>query len=345
MIMFIFSIMTLAKFILFPGYNGLPVTGQYEVNTAEDIWVDESRLEEFENDGSHREVPVHFYYPDVEGAENEFPLIVFSHGAFGYYQSNSSTYFELASKGYVVVSLDHPYHSFYTRDTDGKLITVNPDFMQDCLDASNEVISEEEIYEKSAEWVKLRSDDINFVIDEIKNAKSNGINTTEDVMMAIEMADDTNIGLFGHSMGGASSVNVGRERNDVNAVIDLDGTMLGEQVDFKDGHYILNTEPYPVPILAISNEEHQTTADQYGLLYVNNYVIENAVDGRETYFKNSGHMNFTDLPLFSPALASLLGTGSVDAKECIEQMNELVGDYFDYYLKNEGNLNIKECYE
>ncbi|MCI5613281.1 MAG: hypothetical protein MR356_02940 [Agathobacter sp.] len=34
---------------------------------AEDIWIDESRVEEFEQDGSKREVPVHFYYPDIEG--------------------------------------------------------------------------------------------------------------------------------------------------------------------------------------------------------------------------------------------------------------------------------------
>ncbi len=119
--------MALIPAFLFTGYEGLETTGSYRVKTAEDIWVDESRVETFEKDGSKREVPVHFYYPEVDGEveDGAFPLIIFSHGAFGYYQSNSSAYFELASRGYVVVSLDHPYHSFFTEDTDGMPLLPN----------------------------------------------------------------------------------------------------------------------------------------------------------------------------------------------------------------------------
>ena len=113
---------------LFTGYEGLETSGSYGVKMAEDIWVDESRAEEFEQDGSKREVPVHFHYPDIDGdvKDGVFPLVIFSHGAFGYYQSNTSTYMELASRGYVVVSLDHPYHSIFTKDTSGKLIYMEP---------------------------------------------------------------------------------------------------------------------------------------------------------------------------------------------------------------------------
>ena len=78
---------------LFTGYEGLPTTGQYKVKMAEDIWVDESRVEEFEQDGSKREVPVHFYYPDTKAKDSQFPLVIFSHGAFGYYQSNRQNIF------------------------------------------------------------------------------------------------------------------------------------------------------------------------------------------------------------------------------------------------------------
>lgn len=44
------------------------------------------------------------------------------------------------------------------------------------------------------------------------------------------MVDEDKIGLMGHSMGGASSVQLGRERDDIDAVIDLEGTMAGEYV-------------------------------------------------------------------------------------------------------------------
>ena len=101
----------------------LPTTGEYSVNEVSGILVDSSRKNPFESDGSDREVPVHFYYPETDSAEsNSFPLILFSHGAFGYYQSNYSTYMELASHGYVVVALDHPHHSFFTKDTAGKTV-------------------------------------------------------------------------------------------------------------------------------------------------------------------------------------------------------------------------------
>lgn len=100
---------------VFTGYSGLPVTGEYKVQETSAILVDHSRTDPFEQDGSFREVPVHIYYPETEeGIADSLPLVVFSHGAFGYYQSNTSTYMELASNGYVVVSMDHPHHSLFT---------------------------------------------------------------------------------------------------------------------------------------------------------------------------------------------------------------------------------------
>ena len=55
-------------------------------------------------------------------------------------------------------------------------------------------------------------------------------------------------------------------------------------------------------------------------------------------------MNFTDLPLASPVLAKMLGVGKVDARTCIENVNEMVLIWFDYYLKGEGELNLKAEY-
>lgn len=332
---------------LFTGYEGLETSGSYGVKMAEDIWVDESRVEEFEQDGSKREVPVHFYYPDIEGdvKDGAFPLVIFSHGAFGYYQSNTSTYMELASRGYVVVSLDHPYHSIFTKDTSGKLITVDPEFLQATMYINEDGTPEEEIFAITSEWIKLRIGDVNFVIDEIQKAKEQGLDTNDDILRGIHMADAENIGMFGHSLGGATSVTIGRQREEVKAVIDLDGTMLGEQLDYENGRYVFHEEPYPVPILSVDTEYHHQAALENGDLYVNNKVIENAVDGRETYFKGAGHMNFTDLPLFSPVLAKNLGTGTIDEQRAIEQTNEIVGMFFDYYLKNEGEVVLQEYYE
>jgi len=335
--------------ILFTDYEGLPTTGPYEVKMVSAITIDESRLESFETDGSKREVPVYFYYPDTESAEeNSFPFVLFSHGAFGYYQSNASTYMELASHGYVVVSLDHPYHSFFTKDTEGNTITVNTEFLQEVMYINEEGIPENEIIELSHKWLDIRVSDINFVIDSVKEAKETlslqentwfiiGEETKQQILEILSMVNADKIGVMGHSLGGASSVTVGRTRDDIDAVIDLDGTMLGEEFGYENGQYEYYEGNYPVPLLSFNSQSHQDSSDEAGPLYVNNVVLANALDGQYTCIEGSGHMNFTDLPLFSPILASLLGVGEVDATECIVTMNEKILGFFDCYLKGEAD--------
>lgn len=346
---------SLVPAMLFTGYEGLETTGTYGVKETSAILVDESRTESFETDGSKREIPVHFYYPETENAnENSFPLVVFSHGAFGYYQSNTSTYMELASHGYVVISLDHPYHSFFTEDTNGQLITVNPSFLKEVMYINEDSTPEEEIFELSSKWLAIRTADMKFVLDSVEAAKAKGECQTEwfikteaaeqEILKVLAMTDVNKIGLMGHSLGGAASVTVGREREDVDAVIDLDGTMLGEQLGFENGSYQYYEDAYPIPLLSIDNEEHYLEGDTIDALYVNNVVLANAVDSKHTYFAGSGHMNFTDLPLFSPVLASLLGTGTIEETECVIIMNDIILQYFDYYLKDKGEVMINECY-
>ena len=349
-------VFSLVPAMLFTGYEGLETSGDYEVGMTSAILVDESRIESFETDGSKREVPVYFYYPEKENAvESSFPLVVFSHGAFGYYQSNTSTYMELASHGYVVISLDHPYHSFFTTDTDGKTITVNPNFMQEVMYINEDTTPEEEIFAISSKWLTIRTADINFALDSVKRAKEaadcksewfiDSEETKGKILKILAMTNVEKIGLMGHSLGGASSVTVGRQREDIGAVIDLDGTMLGEQLSYENGCYQHYEEAYPTPLLSVDNEEHYLQGDELTSLYVNNVILENAIDATHTYFIGSGHMNFTDLPLFSPTLASLLGTGTIDETECVIIMNDIVLQYFDYYLKDKGEMNIKECYQ
>ena len=348
----------------FTGYQSLPVTGAYEVGMVSAILTDETRLESFETDGSHREVPIYVFYPKKQGAEKgagndlpdgSFPLVLFSHGAFGFYGSNLSTYEELASHGYVVISMDHPYHSFFTKDTAGKMVLVDRNFMQSVMtngNAEDGEIPEEEIFQASRDWMNLRIADVNFVLDKIEKTKGMldqdwYVGKDADAQLLIQILskiDHDKIGMMGHSLGGATSVTIGRTRGDVKAVIDLDGTMLGEELSCEDGQYQYYEEAYPIPLLMLSNENHHEDFQQYGTLYVNGLVLANAKDASYTYFKGSGHMNFTDLPLFSPFLASLLGTGDVDAKECIQTINELTLQFFDHYLKGQGEFQIQESY-
>lgn len=341
---------SLVPAFVFTGYHGLKTSGEYEVAMTQGILTDSSRTEQYETDGSCREIPVHFYYP--ENANGSYPLVIFSHGSFGYYQSNTSAYMELASNGYVVVSVDHPYYAFFTKDTNGKTIIVDMSFMQTAIDVQNGLYSQEEEFNAAQEWMDIRTADINFVIDSIKEASNSGeLNSawytssdTErtEISNVLSITDTDTIGLMGHSIGGAVSVQLGRERDDITAVIDIDGTMLGEWQAFENDSLVLVDEPYPIPVLALDNQGHGEGYEDTS--YVNRHMMDNAIDGREMYFANTEHMDFTDLPLMSPFLASMFGKGSVDSDEFIPQLNDIILNYFNYYLKNEGTLSVPEGY-
>lgn len=335
-------IFTFALFlaILFPQYGQPKTTGGYEVAAAKYTWTDNSRIDKFSKSGENRALTVEFWYP--ENTDNSYPLVVFSHGAFGFSGSNYSTFAELASNGYVVASIGHTHQAFYTMDTGGKLTIVDIDFLNKAIEVSNnnDTSREEEIFNATREWLKLRTDDENFILDKIfAECDKAGA----DRLFSVINTDK--IGLMGHSLGGASSAQIGRTRDDIDAVIVLDGTMLGEEVAFDNGSVVLSDTPYPVPLLNIYAEDHYRDArESDGDAYDNFHATHNALCAYETVFKNSGHLNFTDLPLFSPALSKMLGVGTVDARYCIETMNELVLEFFNGYLKDAGAPKIEKEY-
>ena len=50
------------------------------------------------------------------------------------------------------------------------------------------------------------------------------------------------------------------------------------------------------------------------------------------------------LPLISPFLASKLGTGEIDPEECTDTLNQLILDFFNCYLKEQGTFSVQEHY-
>lgn len=326
--------------ILLPQYEPVKITGQYGIETAKYTWTDTARQDPFSKTGENRAVTVELWYP--KNPSGSYPLVVFSHGAFGFSGSNYSTFAELASNGYVVASIGHTSHAFYTMDTRGKLTLADQGFLNKVgqINAVHDASRAEEVYNISREWLKLRTEDEHFVIDQIMKEKSS---PKSDPIFS--MIDTEKIGLMGHSLGGASSAQLGRDRTDIDAVIVLDGTMLGEEVAFQNGAAVLNEKPYPVPILNIYAEDHYTSAKTLEAEnYSNFHARKTAVSAYETVFQGAGHLNFTDLPLFSPILARSLGVGTCDERQTIETMNQVVLEFFNSCLKEDRTPRIAKEY-
>lgn len=333
-------LITLIPPILFPQYRAPEVTGEYEVRTTVYTYTDPNRAEEFTGAGERRQVNAEFWYPGH--AEGKYPLIVFSHGAFGIRESNASTFTELASHGYVVVSIDHPYHSFYTQGVDGKIATINAEYMREVNDSNKDgVYTVEELYGLTQKWMKLRTGDMNLVIDTILE------NTASSGDPVYRLIDSERIGVIGHSMGGAASVGLGRERSDVDAVVNLDAPFFTELVyDPKINDLAAKDEPYRVPLLNIYTDDVWRQLGKNSAYAANNTGNPNFKDAYTVHFEGAKHLSLTDLPLFSPILANILqrGQADIDKYYCIETMNALILDFYNYTLKGTGQFAPQAVY-
>ncbi|MDQ0175658.1 alpha/beta hydrolase [Bacillus chungangensis] len=337
--MILATVFVLAPAIVFPQNKSPKVTGDDDVETATYTYVDKNRMEKFTDKRQNRFVNVEFWYP--KNLDGTYPLLVFSHGAYGIKASNTSTYTELASHGYVVVSIDHPYHSFYTRSEDGTVTMINTDFKREIDNMNKGVYSNEELYELYEKWMKLRTDDMNFVIDTIlKKAKS-------DQNPIYQHINTEKIGVFGHSMGGAASVGLGRERDDIRAVVNIDGPFFSELVYKKKiDDYVASSEAYTTPLLNIYSDDVWRQLESNSFYVANKPNNEHFKDVYTVHFQGAKHLSLTDLPLFSPILANILqgGKADIDPYYCIETENELILKFFDYELKGISHFTPKGTY-
>ncbi len=232
--------------LIFPHYEEIKPSGKFEVGTVSYSLTDESREEYFTEEDDRRKVTIQFWYPSdntkAVPIDGRYPLVVFSHGAFGYRMSNYSTFQELASNGYIVVSIDHTHQAMFTKQEDGKIVIGNMEFINSAMAVQNGDIDEETTNELGQQWLKLRTEDMEFVINYIKE-----MGASQNSPSIYKSIDLERIGVAGHSLGGATSAQVGRDNDLVDAVVVIDGTMLEEKI---------TDTPYPKPILNIYNEEH-----------------------------------------------------------------------------------------
>ena len=329
------TVMILA--ILFPQVEEIAVTGDYAIQTELYTWKDESREETFADNGEKRSVTVQFYYPETAG---RYPLALYSHGAASTMDANDSTCRELASHGYVVAAVAHPYHAMFVTDANGVTTSVDSEFMQ--LSMSGPLThTNEEMLVYYREWMKTRTDDLNFALDTIL---THAARNDAEVFARVDIE---HIGLFGHSMGGAACEALGRQRDDIDAVIVLEGMMLGELTGADKTGFTYDSTPYPIPLLDVNSDSIASHGmkQMFGSReYVNFSIVKHSAEAREVTFRDAAHMNFCDLPVLSPPLAGMFGVGSRDPRECIETVNGIVLEYFDHYLKNQTSLAIQEEY-
>lgn len=313
--------------VLFPNYKSIQTTGKHSYTFRVLELTDTSRLEDFKSDGSFRKLSVLVYYPDVDNIENNTrPLIVFSHGGISTKTSNLSLYKELASHGYVVASIDHTYHALST-EIDEKKMFIDSGYMKE-LNAENSHSDIDNSYKCFQKWMKLRTDDINFVIDTFIQK------SVEERNSIYSLADMKSIGVAGHSLGGSAALGVARQRDDIKAVIALESPYMCDITGVSGSEFTWNINPYPCAVMNIYSDSGYPLIESDNKYVQNKNYLYNNGNVEYYYIEGSNHYTLTDLVRKSPILCALLGGGyKKSGYDTLEFINQKSLVFFDKYLK------------
>lgn len=325
--------------LVFPQHQPISPTGDYTVETSTYTYTDDSRIESYSEDVENRQVTVQFWYPSDE--EGRFPLVLFSHGSFGTVTSNVSLFNDLASHGYVVGSVSHPYQSLFSMDANGKTTWLDQGFMRE-ISIEDAKTDRQQSYTFYKKWMDIRMGDIDFILDTILNEVKNG-----NPDKVFRLTDPTKIGVMGHSLGGSAALGVGETRNAVGAVLALESPFMYDVIGVENGEFVWNPNTYPVPVLNVYSDSSWSHLSEWPQYAENAKLL--TVTGDHVYsvhITGAGHLNLTDLALTSPFLTRLLNgqAASIDKRFCLETINQLALGFFDQYLKGQGSFNPKVSY-
>ncbi|KAG8991212.1 hypothetical protein FRB94_012684 [Tulasnella sp. JGI-2019a] len=220
----------------------------------------------------------------------------------------------LAAHGYVVIGIDHPYDAEIVEYPDGRLVFAAP--LNDSDPAAITSI------------VETRIKDVQFVLDQVCGNK--------DLTQSIPVdCGVRKVGMFGHSLGGATTADMTIIDQRIAGGVNLDGAFFPTQ----SGPDVSPDTPF----LVIAAEGHNETNDPtYGDWFKT--PTANASKRFIATVVGTKHLTFTDYPILLDVLnfprsslpadeAALLGT--IDGQRISEIIQVSLDAWFDLILKGE----------
>lgn len=266
-----------------------------------------------------------------------FPCVLFSHGYGETRESNTAYCEELASHGYIVVGMSHPYGSCFVQFPDGHSA-------HGLTEKTNTTVSKSFIqqhYEDLDIWLH----DVAFVIDQLETLAG------QEGSTLYQSIDTKNIGIFGHSYGGAVAMQMCRQNPRIKAGVVLDGPLYGKEAikTFdKPCMFILAQEtmnmlkrPFSIKAKKAFGFESREAEFMFKGRYmpaIKRFIKAMGSNAHTFVIQEAGHLDFCDITLHKNNFFHKQDlVGSIDGFRVTKIVNAYLVNFFDKYLKNKSS--------
>jgi predicted dienelactone hydrolase len=235
----------------------------------------------------------------ISRGQRTWPVLLLSPGLAIPREQYTALSADLASRGYAVIALSAPYESAVTVLGGGHVVgqTTHPDVMGPPPHPAIERL------------INIRAADATFVLDQLSR-----LTQLDSRSPLAGHLDLRHVGIIGHSIGGATAVQVIAADPRFRVAVNLDGKLFGAQ---SAAH--LNR-----PLLWIQSDGPQTAEYTQGR---DRLVSRLRAGGAVTTILGSVHTGFTDAPAYLTALGrSVIGPATGIGSISLADMTSMTGD-------------------
>ncbi|MGA2848354.1 MAG: hypothetical protein ABSE46_05110 [Terracidiphilus sp.] len=264
---------------------------------------------------------------DAPLAIGRFPVIIHNPAWHGLRHSATFTIQELASHGFVVVSISHPYNSAMVSLSDGTV--VNPNHDHDIGYSKNHYIPMEERIAIAEAELAVQTRDCRFVLDELQR-----FDRTVGHPLEARLQMDR-VGAYGISFGGAVSMELAREDARVLSALELDGVLHGSvALQGLDKPFMIIDCPLKGPPFEVEEGADIRAVETAGLwkrMADTKALILSRCGGFKVLVEGIGKSDFYDQIFMSP-LRKFSRVGSVPQKQVALILNSYVLAFYRHTL-------------
>ncbi len=248
----------------------------------------------------------------VAGADATYPVLIFSHGRGGYRQHNTLEIEELASHGYIVAAIDHPYAASGVVFPDGRRVTFDPRMTERAFVDGK---------------VPFLAQDALFVLRQLA-----ALNQDDPRGVLAGHLDLARVGIFGLSLGGEVATEACTLEPGFRACLAMDVWMPADVI----AKGLRQPTMWITRDAATMRLEGWKEADVRETWDTMRGVFEQLPrDGYFVQIPGMFHQDFSDAARLSP-LTDVLGlTGPIDSDRAHAIVSAYTRAFFDRYLKDQ----------